>query len=266
MPSSVPHLTDSEKESIKTMLQMGLSEDKAAQVIMDARTPATINQVPDLVKAAGLLTSEGKNPLRRAELEKGNAQELPWKYQSDPPEQIQNWKWRIIDPAKDFIAGLQPGWPGAILHGPFGRGKTSICCETMKLFAAEGFSSLFTILYDMVAEIKESWGDGSEIQERQAAKKFCKPALLVVDEAGVQFQTVAERNILYSVVVRRNNAGLPTLITTNCDLSTVEGHPEKFVNPSAAEEFYASVGSRVDNRFEGWKIGCSEWGINLRKK
>lgn len=190
--------------------------------------------------------------MRAPTLLAGKAEGIPHRYSGDAPEQVAKNIVALMASAGACLLGNDPGWPGVILHGPLGRGKTSAACEVLRFFDANGKSGLFTVLYDMVGEIKSVWG--SDIAEKAAASRFIRPALLVVDEVGVQFDTEAERNILYSIIVARHNKGFPTILTTNDDLDADDGRAA----------FYDSVGFRVASRFEGALINSGAWGGNLR--
>lgn len=196
----------------------------------------------------------GRGPLKAPTLLRGKAEGIPHRYSGSTPDQVAKNMMGLMDSAKAYLEGRNPGWPGAILHGPLGRGKTSAACEVLRLFDANGYSGVFEFLYDMVKDIKHVWG--SEIAEREAASRFTRPALLVVDEVGVQFDTVAERNILYSIIVRRHNDCFPVILTTNYDLDIQDGR----------DSFYDSVGPRVASRFEGCLINTDVWGENLRSQ
>lgn len=195
--------------------------------------------------------------LKMPTLAKGRAIGIPLRYQGRPPDQVFKNAESLFSDSMDYVSGITPGWPGHVLYGALGRGKTGACCEILKMFEMQGYHGLFTLLYDMVAEIKETWNESSsEIVERQALERFIKPALLVVDEVGVQFSTVAERNLLYKVVVSRYNGNLPTLLTTNIMLNTSQG----------MSDFNKSAGDRVCSRFDGYRTDCSDWGDSLRGK
>ncbi len=245
IPTSVAPLTVEEEASARNMLGMGLSEAKVVETILALRQGPPDLAVAVKAKAMGLRLTEGRGPLAMPVLAKGAADGIPHRYTGQTPEQVVKNMTELMDAAKAFLEGRDPGWPGTILHGPLGRGKTSAAIEVMRLFGANGFAGLFTVLYDMVGEIKSVWG--TEVREKEAASIFIKPAILVVDEVGVQFDTEAERNILYSIIVARHNRCLPTIMTTNFDLD----------NGAGMMSFYDSVGTRIANRFDGCMINTT---------
>ena len=212
--------------------------------------------VAPLVAAIAGDVAQGKPAYRMPTLLLGKAVGIPFRYQGVAPEQVLKGYAVILDQLQAFLNGGLPGWPGGLLHGPLGRGKTGAGCEAMKHFGQYGWSSLFTTAYDLVATVKETWNPTPDQTELEAIASFRKPSLLVVDDVGVQFGTLAERNVLYAVIVGRYNACFPTILTTNCDLDSDTGRAE----------FYESAGRRVSSRFEGHLHACAGWGPSLRGK
>jgi DNA replication protein DnaC len=230
---------------------MGVAPEKVATYILDGRVQPAV-PVADVAKAMVQRLTEGRGALSMPVLVKGKAIGIPHRYTGATPEQVLKNYDGLMTAAKGYLEGKDAGWPGTILHGKLGRGKTSAAIEVMRLFEGAGVSSLFEVLYDMVGQVKSTWG--KDIDERDAIKRFVTPALLVIDEVGVQFDTEAERNILYSIIVTRHNKCLPTIMTTNDDLDTTDG----------VADFSASVGTRIINRFDGYTINATAWGGNIR--
>jgi len=187
---------------------------------------------------------------------KGKVVGLPPRFTENAPEQVQAaWDMDITrSRLGEYLTTGPVGWPGAILHGGLGRGKTGFAALALFMTAEYHAVGRFILLYDLVNMVKETWNDNPAFTERDIVKQFVAPALLVVDDVGVQFQTHAERNILYAVLVGRHNYLKPTILTTNCDLNTDDGR----------EEFYESVGRRVADRFQGCLLDANSWGGNLR--
>lgn len=199
-------------------------------------------------------TLEKKSAMNGSSPAYGSAVGIPERYGQVAPEQVVLAHEALKCEAAAWLDGTNKGWPGFLIYGGLGVGKTSLAIEFMRDFAAGNRYGLFETLWHMVAVVKSTWGEGGERGELEAIADFVKPDLLVVDEVGVQFGTVAERNILYAVVVSRYNKCKPTILTTNCMIDTEAG----------LQEFWNSVGSRVADRFQGYDINASKWGKNLR--
>ncbi len=184
---------------------------------------------------------------------RGRPEGIPHRYTGQTPQQILDNMGELKERSLDYLEGREPGWGGATLHGPLGRGKTGSCVEIMRLFGLRGLASRFVTLQKMTRYIKTAWDlkDGSE-EDRE--KMFTKPALLVVDEAGVGFDTLSERNVLYGVLTERYHSCFPTLVTTNCDLNTSDGR----------NELLSYIGLRAADRLRETVIDCGKWGGNIR--
>jgi DNA replication protein DnaC len=180
----------------------------------------------------------------------------PPRYGIVPPEQVMAAFDRLRGAADKYITEEGLDWPGYIFHGPPGVGKTGVAIQLALIFADHGRYARFDILWDIVSAVKATWGDYSERSERDAIASYIKPAMLVVDDAGVQFGSESERNILYRILVGRYNECKPTIITTNCDLNKDSGR----------KLFVQSVGDRVVDRFQDWVVDGAEFGPNLRRK
>jgi len=121
-------------------------------------------------------------------------------------------------------------WPQVSKHGTWialiggcGTGKghlaAAIANEVMEKHLA---TVLFIKFYELACQIRDSWARGAEEREAEILEKVRKVDLLILDEIGVQFDTDAERRILYSVVDWRYEYKRPTIFTTNLDLEELE--------------------------------------------
>ena len=168
------------------------------------------------------------------------------------PTRVQEQAEKCLDFLR-WSQGNLKGFPGYLIHGPLGCGKTSLSIWLTML--AKG--GTFTVISDLVRSIKETWGPLATEKESEILEEWRRKQLLIVDEVGgVQFGTTAERNVIYDVIVGRQNRCRPTIITTNCDLRSGTGR----------EEFYQSAGARIADRFQGFTIDAWEWGESLRRK
>ena len=246
-----------DEEFVKQALEMKFSEEAVANALLSRR-----NQRQHL-EAAGkgivqmvMRAAEGKPAHAAPKLLPGKAFGIPERYMGKPPEQIIKAFGTLRTHGIQYLDQMAWGWPGLLIYGGLGVGKTGVGVEFMKLFEERQCSSRFETLWRMVSRVKSTWGENSPLTELEVIDEYVKPNLLVVDEVGVQFGTLAERNILYAVVVNRYNALKPTILTTNCDIDT----------PAGLEEFFNSVGTRVGDRFQGFAINASKWGTNVRGK
>jgi len=128
----------------------------------------------------------------------------------------------------------------AAILGDRGKGKTQMAVEVLKhnarrklldlaptddsLLDREAFEKvvsgvvncgLFIEMTDLLADIKQAFGDKSSQTDSQRAKKFKRPQLLVVDEVQEGLRSDWERMTFVKIINRRYNGGLDTLFIGN---------------------------------------------------
>lgn len=110
-----------------------------------------------------------------------------------------------------------------ILCGGVGTGKTHLACTiSHECCARYGHKSMYRTTYDLVLEIKESWGRGSERTESQVYRDFLEPDILILDEVGVQFGSDSESIIIFHVINKRYNAMKSTIVISNLNIEGVK--------------------------------------------
>lgn len=141
-------------------------------------------------------------------------------------------------------AGLGNGLTSALV-GINGPGKTQIGVELMKTVTENERPALYTTAMRFFTGLKETYGDGSKLNESAVIKRFCKPSLLVIDEVQERGQSGWEDRMLAHLVNERYNALSDTLLISNLKRS----------------EFDASLGRSIVDRLNetGGVIECN-WG------
>lgn len=110
-----------------------------------------------------------------------------------------------------------------IMCGGVGTGKTHLACAIAHECALRyGLKSMYRTTYDLVLEIKESWGRGLERTESQVYRDFLEPDILILDEVGVQFGSDSESIIIFHVINKRYNAMKSTIVISNLNIDGVK--------------------------------------------
>jgi DNA replication protein DnaC len=125
----------------------------------------------------------------------------------------------FVEGAKDLCAVGS----SLIMCGGVGTGKTHLACAISHECALRhGLKSMYRTTYDLVLEIKESWGRGSERKESQVYRDFLEPDILILDEVGVQFGSDSESIILFHVINKRYNSEKSTIVISNLNIDGVK--------------------------------------------
>lgn len=117
-----------------------------------------------------------------------------------------------------------PDSVGALFLGKPGTGKNHLSAAIGREYLKRGRSVLFTETIKILRTIKDSWR--TNVRESDVMGMFTVPALLVVDEIGVQFGSDTERMYISEIVNDRYMAMVPTILSGNLtmkELTTVIG-------------------------------------------
>lgn len=132
--------------------------------------------------------------------------------------------------AETFSQRLTDGG-GLIFCGNAGTGKTSLAIAILHDILAQGFSGKYMSVVSATAMLKDAWRKPN-ITESDVLEVLQRPDLLILDEAGVQFETDVEVQSIYKIVNARYEACRPIIFTSN----------------DALEEMEATMGERVIDR------------------
>jgi len=133
-------------------------------------------------------------------------------------------RYEAISAAKQFLVQYEKGTftQGLYFYGPFGVGKTYILGAIANELAEEGISTMLVYLPEFLRELKSSISDGTLEEKIQAVKKV---DVLMLDDIGAeQMSSWARDEILGTILQYRMLEKLPTLFTSNADLSQLEHH------------------------------------------
>lgn len=125
--------------------------------------------------------------------------------------------------AEDFKENYDAG-RCLIFSGKTGNGKTHLANAIANHIIGKGWSPFFISVRELIGTVKSTWnskrGDKSEIH---VIREYVNQHLLIIDEIGVQFDSDAERMILFDVINGRYEEQLPTIILSNYPVDSGDG-------------------------------------------
>ncbi len=126
------------------------------------------------------------------------------------------------------------GW--LVLKGGYGCGKTHLAAAVANYRLAMGHSALFISTPDLLDHLRASFGPNSTTSYDQRFEQVRNAPLLILDDLGTQSNSEWAQEKLYQIFNYRYNAKLPTIITTNEELESIEIRiRSRMVDPSLVQ-------------------------------
>lgn len=144
-------------------------------------------------------------------------------YKADSVDQ-QRAKKKVQAYADNFDQVLEDG-QSMIFSGTTGTGKTHLANAVANQIMREGRSAVFITVRDLVSRVKATWSRSSDKSEAEVKKQFIAVDLLILDEVGVQFDTEAEKLIMFDVINGRYEEIKPTIVLSNFPVDAEDGKP-----------------------------------------
>lgn len=111
-----------------------------------------------------------------------------------------------------------------IFSGSPGTGKTHLACAIANAVIKQGSSALFTTVSDALRTIKRAYGKDALTSEHDAINELVGPALLILDEVGMAYDTDHSKTLIFDLMNKRYEGMKPTLLLTNLDAAALREH------------------------------------------
>ena len=148
----------------------------------------------------------------------------------------------IVGFSKEYAATYSKGHDNILLTGNTGTGKTKLACLIANEIIRHRYHARMTVTFkrsgQIQQEIKATWDRNSTDTDAAYLERLSRSTVLIIDEVGegdtsaVDKWADKEREQMSSIIDRRYQLRLPTIITTNM----------------TADEFYQHMGDRAADR------------------
>ncbi len=128
---------------------------------------------------------------------------------------------KLVYEAVYHFAKEPQGW--LVLKGGYGCGKTHLAAATANYRIDHGYPVLFVNTPDLLDHLRAAYSPTSTTGFDERFEQVRNAPLLILDDLGTQSNTEWAQEKLYQIFNYRYNARLPTVVTTNQELETIEG-------------------------------------------
>lgn len=126
---------------------------------------------------------------------------------------------RCAEDAEEF-ANDPRGW--IVLVGPSGSGKTHIAAAIANRCIERGTPAFFVVVPDLLDHLRAAYKPDSDLTYDQLFEQVRNAPVLVLDDLGTQSATSWAQEKLFQIINHRFNARLPTVVTSNLELSKMD--------------------------------------------
>lgn len=113
------------------------------------------------------------------------------------------------------------GW--LVILGKYGCGKTHLAAAIANARLEQGAPALFVIVPDLLDHLRATFAPNSTVRYDEQVDKVRTAPLLILDDLGTESSTPWAQEKLLQILNYRYNSRLPTVITSNRDLESIDG-------------------------------------------
>ncbi len=170
-----------------------------------------------LNKCACLKTLEAEAAIGRTTLGKGLSnrtfETFSLEYCTDPSMRD------VLESCRRYADNFSPDSGNLLMFGGTGLGKTHLAAAIAHKAAACGYFVVYESSQKLISDCRKA----AYTAETGADDKYYKCHLLIIDDLGVEVKNEFALSALTGLIDRRIISGLPTIISTNYDLQSLNG-------------------------------------------
>lgn len=142
--------------------------------------------------------------------------------------------------------------PSLLFWGKAGTGKTHLSLAIVTEVLAKGYNVIYDSIGNLLSRIESDHFKNNADPEKDTLQVLLNADLLVMDDLGTEFQSSFSLATIYTIVNTRLNRNLPTIISTNLDLSE--------------DELTTSYKNRIASRLMSCYKTVQFVGVDVRQK
>lgn len=108
---------------------------------------------------------------------------------------------------------------GILMKGKTGLGKTHLSLAIAGVVINKGYSVVYGSVPDLLRKIEQQHFGADK--ENNTLELLENADLLILDDLGAEFESKFYTAALYNIINNRINAGKPTIVNTNCEISEI---------------------------------------------
>lgn len=111
---------------------------------------------------------------------------------------------------------------GLMFYGEPGNGKTYAASCIANYLMSKGYPVICVSIIKLLERIKETYNSYGKEGEETVLKSFANADLLIIDDLGTEQTSDWSITRIYNIIDSRYRSGLPTIITTNVTVKSLE--------------------------------------------
>ncbi|MCL2108252.1 MAG: ATP-binding protein [Oscillospiraceae bacterium] len=180
----------------------------------------------EIVKRMAAQELSSAAPLKLSSFDTFDLKLYPDRIDTDSGVNIRSKMSRNYTFCNDYAENFHLPCEGILMQGNTGLGKTHLSLAIAKTVIAKGFGVIYGSAPDLLRKIEKEhfsrWENSADGGNSGTADLLQSTDLLVFDDLGAEFDSRFYVSAFYNLLNSRINAGLPTVVNTNFELSQLK--------------------------------------------